>query len=392
MKYKSMIAILTAVFIWGMSTIINTVYLFYIPQQFEVNELTTGIILSLNFIAIFLGTMLFSKLVKKMVLSKLLKLITFLSIISCIMASVVYDKLLVIFFTMLIYFFAAITSLITRKLIALIKEEEVKKQTFSYFFTVVSISGVIVSILGPYLYQKNINNLQGIYLAIGFLQFVAYFPLAYSVKVITKETTTNIKDNEKIAIKGKVKYPKFKIFSLINKQLLTGICGLFFGIFQISYLIPKFLESHYSLQIYTLFLIMHTVICIISGPILLKVFKQQNASFKIKLVGYFLSISFGLFIVGKYWTLIIATILFSLAQVLLFSNLDIYLLNIYQVEQYDEVTVIVRLFTQTMEIISAPIASLVIYKFKIYYAFMLIIIIIIIALLYLQVFERQKVN
>ncbi len=378
---KRLVAICMANFIWTLGSFVNIVFIFFIPAMFDTTDFQTGVIMSLISVAIFVGTLIYPKLASKYAPIKLYGCAVAIGAFSYIIASFFYDDFIIMLLAVLsAYITFSLTRGLNKKIVALAISPGNRRKAYSYSFALTNLGMVFSGVFAPYIFNLDVNNMRYIFLVNCVSSSVSYLILRLGVAEVTSEV---IKSEPK-------SINKFKL----NKQLLIATSLMYFGFFQISFLIPQTIEHFYSLHIYSLALVINTVVCVIASSLSAKILNYlQINEYKALIIGTCLIItSFILYNIIYIPALVLATILFAIGEVLIITNLDSYLLRIYNHSQYDRVLVAVRMLAQINRALGPIIASLLIMYASYTAAFGFVIIAMSIGLIPLLKFNKSAFN
>ncbi len=376
---KRLFAICLANYIWSVGSFVNVVFLFFIPAKFEVNEIQTGIIMSLVSVAIFFGTIIYPKLIVRYSPIVMYKYAVMIGAICYLIASIFYDKFfIVVTATLCSYVTFSLTRGLNKKIISLAIEGDVRRKAYSYSFALANFGGVFAGVLAPFVFNLNVDYMQYIFLVNCGSSILSYLILQAGVRDVTDEPIL-------------LQYKDSASFISIDKRLLLATSIIYFGFFQISYLIPKSIEYNYSLHIYSLAIVINTSLCVFASPVLVKVLSALGINeYRSIRTGSLLMVSgFVMYNFVSIPTLIIATTLFAIGEVLFITNLDTYLLKIYDNSNYDRVLIKVRLLAQINRAIGPLIASICIMYLSYSAAFAIVIVVMLFGLIPLSSFNRK---
>ncbi len=378
---KRLIAICIANFIWTMGSFVNIVFIFFIPAMFGTTDFQTGVIMSLVSVAIFIGTVIYPKVASKFAPIKLYGYAVAIGALSYIIASYFYDNFIIMLLAVLsAYVTFSLTRGLNKKIVSLAISPGNRRKAYSYSFALTNLGMVFSGVLAPYIFNLDVNNMKYIFLVNCVSSSVSYLILRLGVAEVTSEV---IKSEPKTIAKFKV-----------SKQLLVATSLMYFGFFQISFLIPQAIEHFYSLHIYSLALVINTVVCVVASPLSAKILNYLEVNeYKALITGSCLIItSFVLYNIIYIPVLILATVFFAVGEVLIITNLDSYLLRIYNHSQYDRVLVAVRMLAQINRALGPIIASLLIMYGSYAAAFGFVIIAMLIGLGPLFKFNQRAFN
>ncbi len=379
---RKLIAICLANFIWSFGSFVNVVLVFYIPAKFNTTELQTGIVMSLVSVAIFSGTIIYPKLIYRFSPIKIYKYAVGVGAISYLGASLFFDQFWVVVPLVLIaYVTFSLTRSLNKKIISIVLAGSARRKAFNYTFAVANFGGVFAGVISPFIFSLNTDNMQYIFLVNFIFTIISYLVLAHGVK----------DEADKVQVKPvKETDSKFKI----DYRLLFATSAIYFGFFQISYLIPRSIETNYSLHVYSLAIVINTMVCVFASPFSIKVFSHyQVKEYTTLMFGAVLMIiSFVFYNIIGLQFLVIATVCFAVGEVLFITNLDSYLLKIYSLAEYDQVLVAVRILAQINRAIGPIVASLCIMYFNFQTAFAIVIIYMLIGMIPLAQFNKQHVK
>lgn len=347
---KKLIAICVSNFIWSFGSFVNVVFLFFIPAQFNTTELQTGIIMSLVSLAIFMGTVIYPRVITKYSPIDIYKYAVIIGVVSFALASAFYDQFwLVLLFTLSAYMVFSLTRGLNKKIISISISTRSRRKAYNYTFALANFGGIFAGILSPFIFGLNVDNMQYIYLVNSVSMIISYLVLANGVRSVTNKVqeTTSVEQN------GKLK---------LDFGLLFATSAIYFGFFQIGFLIPKTIEHYYSLHIYSLAIVINTLMCVIVSPISIKVFARFGINEYTSIItgACLMIISFFLYNIISLPVLVLATMFFAVGELLFITNLDSYLLRIFKGYEYDQMLTAVRLLGQLNRALGPLIASLAI--------------------------------
>lgn len=345
---KKLGAICLSNLIWSMGSFVNVVFLFFISAKFGIGEIGTGVIMSLVSVAIFTGTLLYPRLINKQAPINIYRLAVIVGSICFLMSSLFYDQFwIVVPFTLVTYVMFSLTRGLNKKIISIAISDRNRRKAYNYTFAVANLGGVVAGILSPFIFNINVDNMQYIFLVNAVSMVISYLLLSYGVRSVTNRVQVAGPSGKPIKVK-------------VDPRLLLATSGIYYAFFQISFLIPKIIESHYSLHMYSLAIVVNTLMCVVASPLSVKIFTRNNIGevTSIKIGTVLMILSFIVYNITALSTLIIATILFAVGEVLVITNLDSYLLTIYSNTEYDNVLTKVRMLAQFNRAIGPLVGSI----------------------------------
>ncbi len=345
---RKLVAICASNLIWSLGSFVNVVFLFFIPAQFGTNELQTGIIMSLVSIAIFMGTVLYPKVINKYSPIAIYKYSVIIGASCFFLASICYDQFwLVLLFTLIAYMVFSLTRGLNKKIISIAISDKSRRKAYNYSFAVANLGGIFAGVVSPFVFNLSVDNMRYIFLVNCATMIISYFVLASGVG-----ETANIVQAKPSKIAGRNLN--------VDLRLLFATSAIYFGFFQISFLIPKTIEHYYSFHIYSLAIVINTLMCVIASPITIKVFIRFGVSEYITLKAGAILMIVGLLLynIVALPVLVLATICFAIGELLFITNLDSYLLKIFKGHEYDQALTAIRLLGQLNRALGPIIASL----------------------------------
>lgn len=345
---KKLGAICLSNLIWSMGSFVNVVFLFFIPAKFGIGEIGTGVIMSLVSVAIFIGTLLYPRLINKQAPINIYRLAVIIGSICFMMSSLFYDQFwIVVPFTLVTYIMFSLTRGLNKKIISIAISDRNRRKAYNYTFAVANLGGVFAGILSPFIFNINVDNMQYIFLVNAVSMIIAYLLLSYGVRSVTNQVQAAGPSGKPIKVK-------------VDPRLLLATSGIYYAFFQISFLIPKIIENHYSLHMYSLAIVVNTLMCVVASPLSVKIFTRNNIGevTSIKIGTILMILSFIIYNITALPALIIATILFAVGEVLVITNLDSYLLTVYSNVEYDNVLTKVRMLAQLNRAIGPLVGSI----------------------------------
>lgn len=378
-KDYRLIAICLANFIWSFGSFVNVVFVFYIPAKFNTNELQTGIVMSLVSVAIFCGTLIYPKLIYRYSPIDIYKYAVALGAVCFLGAAIWYDRFFVVVPLILIsYITFSLTRSLNKKIISLAITSNKRRTAYSYAFAVANFGGVFSGILAPFIFNINIDYMRYIFLVNFVFTISSYLILSFGVATATNQV------QEKPVQVGDVKFK-------IDKRLLIATSAIYFGFFQLSYLIPRTIEHYYSLHIYSLVIVINTLMCVFAAPISIKILGQFKVSeyLALKTGALLMILAFALYNIISIPVLILTTVIFAIGEVLFITNLDSYLLKMYSFSEYDHILISVRMLAQVNRAIGPLVTAICIMYFSYQAAFVIVIIYMLVGLVPLHAFNRD---
>lgn len=345
---KKLVAICVSNFIWSVGSFVNVIFLFFIPAKFNTTELQTGIVMSLVSLAIFMGTVIYPKVITRYSPIVIYKYAVIVGAISFGLASVFYDQFwFVLLFTLMAYTVFSLTRGLNKKIISIAISGKSRRKAYNYTFAVANFGGIFAGILSPFIFNLNVDNMQYIFLVNSVSMVISFLVLSKGIGTVTNQVQTT----EAVKLNGKLK---------LDVRLLFATSAIYFGFFQISFLIPKTIEHYYSLHIYSLAIVINTLMCVIVSPISVKVFARFGISEYTSIItgASLMIISFGLYNIIYLPVLVLATICFAVGELLFITNLDSYLLRIFKGYEYDQMLTAIRLLGQLNRAVGPIVASL----------------------------------
>lgn len=377
---RRLIAICSSNLIWSLGSFVNVVFLFYIPAKFGTSELQTGIIMSCVSIAIFMGTVIYPRLINRYSPIAIYKYAVFIGALSFLLAAVFYDRFwIVLLLTWIGYIVFSLTRGLNKKIISIAISDQGRRKAYNYAFAVANLGGIFAGICSPYIFNLDVDNMRYIFMVNSISMLIAYWVLARGVEAATNTVQTK----PSLSAGNKLR---------IDRQLLFATSAIYFGFFQISFLIPKTIEHYYSLHIYSLAIVINTLMCVVASPISIKVFIRFGINEAVTLrAGAFLMImGFVLYNIISLPILILATICFATGELLFITNLDSYLLKIYSGHEYDQALTDVRLLGQLNRALGPIIASLCIMYLSYTAAYGFVIVYMLVGLYVFSQFNKKK--
>lgn len=379
---KKLILLCMANFIWSMGSFVNVVFLFFVPAKFNTTEIQTGIIMSLVSVAIFLGTVLYPIVIKRSAPIKIYRNAVTLGALCFGIASLNFDSFwIAIPFTLLGYIVFSLTRGLNKKIISIAIAPSMRRKAYNYNFALANLGGIFAGILSPFVFNLNVDNMQYIFLVNCISMIISYLVLAAGVR--TETNTIEHVEKNKEANKFKIDY-----------RLLIGTSAIYFAFFQITFLIPKTIEGNYSIHIYSLAIVINTLMCVVASPLSVNIFSRFGIDeyTAIRSGAVLMILSFIIYNIIAMPALIIATILFAIGEVLFITNLDSYLLKVYGESKYDRLLTSVRLLSQVNRAIGPLIASVAIVYLSYSYAYGIAIVYVIIGLISLTKFNKEVIK
>lgn len=360
---RKLIAICVSNFIWSVGSFVNVVFLFFVPAKFNTTELQTGVIMSSVSLAILLGTVIYPRVINRFSPLVIYKYSVIIGALCFMLASIFYDQFWLVFiFTLLAYVVFSLTRGLNKKIISISISNQNRRKAYNYTFAVANLGGIFAGILSPFIFNLNVDNMQYIFLVNSVSMIISYLVLSAGVGSVVNTVQVVTKQ----AAGAKFKY---------DSRLLVATSALYFGFFQISFLIPKTIEHYYSLHIYSLAIVINTLMCVVVSPITIKVFARFgiNEYSSIKTGAFLMILSFILYNFIYLPILVLATILFAVGELLFITNLDSYLLKIFTGYEYDRMLTAIRLLGQFNRALGPLIASLCIMYLSYSSAYLIVI-------------------
>lgn len=377
---RKLIAICVSNLIWSLGSFVNVVFLFFIPAKFDTTELQTGVIMSIVSLAILLGTVIYPKLISKFSPMFIYKYSVIIGAFCFLIASINYDKFWpVLIFTLIAYVGFSLTRGLNKKIISISISDTNRRKAYNYSFAVANLGGIFAGILSPFLFNLNVDNMQYIFLVNCISMIISYLVLASGASDAA---------NQVQVIPERVEGSKFKY----DPRLLVATSALYFGFFQISFLIPKTIEHYYSLHIYSLAIVINTLMCVIVSPITIKLFTRFgiNEYSSIRTGAFLMILGFILYNIIYLPVLVLATICFAVGELLFITNLDSYLLKIFKGYNYDRMLTAVRLLGQFNRVVGPLVASFCIMYFSYQLAYLIVIIYMLIGISVFAKYNKSK--
>lgn len=334
-----------ATLVWAFGNSVNFAIVFFVPDQFGVNEFWAGVAIAIIALGSIVGALSFPKISKYIDIVSHHNISAVITLLSYTVAAVFYQNIsILLLMTFMGMAGIANVTLINKKLIAIVSSGEERRDAYSLNFVMVNFGSIFSPIIASYLYSLGIEMMQYIFIFNGVLTVISSIIIKIFVHDITAE---EVVDSVESTNHSNTKFIKSNIIFLICLFLM------YFAFWQLLYLIPKSVELNINLMFASVIAALNTILCIVLLPIISKLIRNISTYQAIMYGCIFLAIGLLLFTFTTSKTLAVAGIIFiTIADVLIFTNIDTALSIKYKSHEYDVMLVINKFIIQLVKTIN----------------------------------------
>lgn len=352
-------------FIWAISSVFNSVVVFYIPAQFGLDEFTAGAVISIFSIGSILGTISFPFIGSRFKLKKYHHAMSILAAIGYGIAGVFYTRMGVVIPAIIIaYFGVSNITLMSKKLIVQYTSLDNRRKTFGYNYSVMNFARIFIPSLAVLYYELNTDHIRGIFFFAAIMTFLGTVVLFFLPDKEVEHDISSSKNMDK------------EIEASSNSSNLSGAIPVFIAVFgtillimQINYLIPKHIEYSMALTVYSLVMFVSSIIKVAIAPITVRLTRNFTEVSIITAGMLFLTI--GITVIGGNSEMLVmfGTVIFTIGNVLVLTTIDTFYSKRFTGPAFDKVLVIHKVILQSAKAATSFIFGFIIAKYGFEVAF-----------------------
>lgn len=352
-------------FIWAISSVFNSVVVFYIPAQFGLDEFTAGAVISIFSSGSILGTISFPFIGNRFKLKKYHHAMSILATIGYGIAGVFYTKMVVVVPAIIItYFGISNITLMSKKLIVEYTTLDNRRKTFGYNYSVMNFARIFIPSLAVLYYEINTDHIRGIFFFAAIMTFLGTVVIFFLPSKSTEEIDTDYinDDNQDVDNNDEtIEYSSSKLSGAT--PVFIAIFGTILLIMQINYLIPKHIEYSMALTVYSLVMFVSSIIKVAIAPITVRLTRNFSEVRIISSGMLFLTV--GITVIGgnSKFLVMLGTVIFTIGNVLVLTTIDTFYSKRFTGEAFDKVLVVHKVILQSAKAATSFIFGFIIVKY-----------------------------